>query len=124
MNDRKIDYPTGSENGMSFICNRWVFTGPQGYRVQFVGLAEGAPEDSERVWSVYSYAGSHTTPAWYDATTRHMTEDDAHAYAARLAKTTPHPGVDVAPEPEPEHTCGPGIQYGCDVPDCDAENGD
>ncbi len=24
-------------------------------------------------------------------------------------------------EPTPEHTCGPGIQYGCDVPDCDGD---
>lgn len=23
--------------------------------------------------------------------------------------------------PEPEHTCGPGINYGCDVPECDGD---
>lgn len=23
-----------------------------------------------------------------------------------------------------EHTCGPGITYGCDRPDCDGDNGD
>lgn len=27
-------------------------------------------------------------------------------------------------DPEPVHTCGPGIQWGCDVPDCDGDNGD
>ena len=29
-----------------------------------------------------------------------------------------------AEAPEPAHTCGPGIQWGCDVPDCDGDNGD
>lgn len=88
---RKIDYPTGNPNGMEFICNRWVFTGGKGYRVQFVGPPEGDPENANRSWAVFSYAGSHTRPAWYDDATRHMTEDDAHAFAASLANTEPHP---------------------------------
>lgn len=34
-------------------------------------------------------------------------------------------GVRTVPaRPEPVHTCGPGITYGCDVPDCDGDNGD
>jgi hypothetical protein len=69
---RKTDYPTGNPNGMSFICNRWVFTGPQGYRVQKQGDK----------WSVVSYTATGTCPVSSGA---RMTEDDAHALAAELA---------------------------------------
>lgn len=79
---RKTDYPTGNPNGMSFICNRWVFTGPQGYRVQFTG-GEG-----DNCWSVYSYTGAYSRPTYGGMS---LTEDDAHAFAASLARTTPHP---------------------------------
>lgn len=82
MTGRKIDYPTGNANGMSFIGGRWVYTGPQGYRVQFTG-GEG-----DACWSVFSYAGSSTSLC-YGGT--NLTEDDAHAFAARLARTAPHP---------------------------------
>lgn len=90
MAERKIVYPTGDPSGMEFIGGRWVFTGGSGYRVQFVGPPADDP-DSDRTWAVYSYTGPHSTPAWYDEKTRRMTEDDAHAFAARLARTTPHP---------------------------------
>lgn len=100
---RRTDYPTGNESGMGFICNRWVFTGGQGWRV------------------VDNGDGTHTVTNWHGRPCYgglNLAEDAAHEYAARLARTTPHP------KPEPEHTCGPGITYGCDVPDCDGENGD
>lgn len=80
---RKIDYPTGDPNGMSFICNKWVHTGPQGYRVQFTGTGEDRGD-----WSVFSYAGSHTRLVYGG---RDLSEDAAHEMAARLARTTPHP---------------------------------
>lgn len=82
---RKTDYPTGDPNGMSFICNRWVYTGPKGYRVVFDGNGE-RPD-----WLVLSYAGSSTRPVYGG---RHTTEDGAHEWAATLAKTTPHPKVE------------------------------
>jgi len=30
----------------------------------------------------------------------------------------------LAPAAEPAHTCGPGMNYGCDVPECDGNVGD
>lgn len=73
LSKRSRDYPTGSDNGMSFICNRWVFTGPQGYRVV-------CREDG---WYVESYAGSSVRPGYRTAP---YTEDAAHESAARLAR--------------------------------------
>lgn len=85
---RKTDYPTGNENGMSFICNRWVFTGPEGYRV--------VPQTDERGgFLVVRYNAAETHPVWLGSDdSMHMTEDEAHELAARMAKTTPHPPVD------------------------------
>lgn len=83
MSTRKTDYPTGSESGMSFICNRWVFTGPQGYRVAFDGTGHKLGE-----WVVRRYDASSTSFVYGG---RHTTEDAAHEYAALLARTTPHP---------------------------------
>ena len=80
MAERSIDYPTGDPNGMSFICNRWVFTGPEGYRVQFVG------GDGDQCWGVFRYDGAHTRRAYGEP----MTEDDAHALAARLSGRPVH----------------------------------
>lgn len=77
---RKTDYPTGGPDGMSFICNRWVFTGPKGYRVR--------PNEGG-TYNVYSYA--HTSERVAGPGGLRLSEDDAHAYAASLAKTTPHP---------------------------------
>lgn len=82
---RKIDYPTGPANGMSFICNRWVFTGPRGYRVQFTG--DGPDNDG---WSVFSYNAAGTRIVGH---ARGLTEDAAHEAAAQLANTTPHPAI-------------------------------
>lgn len=68
------DYPTGRTSGMSFISNRWVFTGSQGFRV----VRRGALFDVVR----------------YDASSQHvvyrgsgLSEDAAHALAARLAES-------------------------------------
>jgi hypothetical protein len=72
---RSTDYPTG--DGMSFICNRWVFTGPEGYRV----VALDAAEDR---YSVVRYTASETRPMYPE--TLDMTEDEAHAQAAHLAR--------------------------------------
>lgn len=74
--ERKTNYPTGSENGMEFICNRWVFTGGSGWRVRDNG------------------DGTHTVTDWGGRPTYggiNLPEDAAHEMAARLAKTTPHP---------------------------------
>lgn len=72
MSERKTDYPTGNPDGMSFICNRWVFTGPQGYRVVPDGTA----------FQVVSYDATGTRPAdWC----RNLTEDEAHEMAARMS---------------------------------------
>lgn len=86
MTARKLDYPTGNGNGMSFICNRWVFTGPEGYRVQF----DGTEADGDNGWAVFRYnaATTHLVRGG-----RGLTEDAAHEYAASLARTTPHPRV-------------------------------
>ena len=69
---RSTDYPTG--DGMSFICNRWVFTGPEGYRVK-------RHDDGTFYVVHYTVAGETCTFC-----PRDMSEDDAHEYAARLAK--------------------------------------
>ena len=76
---RKRDYSTGSKSGMSFICNRWVFTGPRGYRVKpngdgtFRVVSYNVSED----WRVVGHG-------------ERLSEDDAHELAARMAGTTPH----------------------------------
>jgi hypothetical protein len=72
---RTNDYPTGSADGMSFICNRWVFTGPKGYRVK--------PND-DGTFNVYSYA--HMQERVVGTFGMNLTEDAAHALAASLAK--------------------------------------
>lgn len=77
MSERKRDYPTGNPNGMSFICNRWVFTGPEGYRVR---------PNGDGSYNVYSYA--HTSER---AVALSFSENAAHELAASLARTTPHP---------------------------------
>lgn len=80
---RTTDYPTGSDNGMSFICNRWVFTGPEGYRVTAQSDGDG--------FLVIRYNGSSTRPVWVGEGSLNMSEDSAHELAASLAGTTPHP---------------------------------
>lgn len=70
------EYPTGDPSGMSFICNRWVFTGPEGYRVRFDTVGERTG------YFVFRYTGSHnrlTDP-------RPRTWTDAHRYAFTLAR--------------------------------------
>lgn len=85
MAERKTDYPTGSENGMSFICNRWVFTGSTGYRVR---------ANDDGTFRVVSYA--HTSERVAGSARIRMTEEEAHAFAASLARTVPHPPVVVS----------------------------
>lgn len=79
---RRRDYPTGNADGMSFICNRWVFTGPQGYRVT---------PNGDGTFHVVSYNAAETRLCWLGEDSRRMTEDAAHELAASLARTTPHP---------------------------------
>lgn len=79
MTERKTDYETGNVNGMSFICNRWTFTGPQGFRVK---------RDMDGTFYVVSFAHTTETHVWNGAK---LTEDKAHNLAASLAHTTPHP---------------------------------
>lgn len=76
--ERRTDYPTGNPSGMSFICNRWVFTGPQGYRV--------VPQSDGDGFLVVSYAANGTRPVWVGDGSLNLSEDDAHALAARLAR--------------------------------------
>lgn len=73
MTERKTDYPTGNPNGMSFICNRWVFTGPEGYRVK--------PE-GDGTFRVVRYNATRTEGVYGGSG---LTEDDAHAMAERLS---------------------------------------
>ncbi|MBD3004568.1 hypothetical protein [Streptomyces sp. 5-10] len=78
MTERSNDYPTGNPNGMSFLPGTgWRYTGPEGYRVVFDGTG---PDESG--WTVLRYHGAHTSPVHGG---RGLTEDDAHAMAARLA---------------------------------------
>lgn len=69
------DYPTGSESGMSFIGNRWVFTGAEGYRVK-------ADRDDAHLFMVVRYSAAGETP-FYGA--RGLTEEAAHVLAASYA---------------------------------------
>jgi len=85
--ERPIDYPTGDESGMSLIGSRRVFTGPEGYRVQFLG-GEG-----ERCWGVLRYVGAHTRVVYGG---RDLTVDGAHAYAARLSGRSVPPPAEVS----------------------------
>lgn len=82
MTERTLDYPTTRVDGMSFIGNRWVFTGPVGYRVVFDGTAA----DGNSVWAVLRYVGAHTR-AVFGGTG--LSEDAAHALAKRLAAPRP-----------------------------------
>ncbi len=86
MAKRRLDYPTGNGDGMSFISNRWVFTGPQGYRVQFTGTGD-EPGD----WSVFSYDAAETRIVGTFG--MGLSEEAAHELAARLAKMPVHPPV-------------------------------
>ena len=81
MANRKCDYPTGNPNGMSFIANRWVFTGPKGWRVE--------PNASGTAFNVVSMSDGRVAGLMG----LNLSEDDAHAYAARLANTVPHPSI-------------------------------
>ena len=78
---RKTDYSTAPENGMSFICNRWTFTGPEGYRVK-------ANDDGTFRVVHYNAAGDYRVAG---SGALSLTEDDAHEMAARLAKLPVHP---------------------------------
>jgi len=84
MSGRKRDYSTASETGMEFIGGRWVYAGDKGYRVVF----DGTEADGDRCWSVLSYNAAHTRPVHGG---RNLTEDNAHAMAARLARLPVHP---------------------------------
>lgn len=77
---RKTDYSTASANGLAFIANRWTYAGDEGYRVKH--------NHNTGRWFVVSYAGSTERPCYGNPG---MTEDDAHAYAARLARMPVHP---------------------------------
>lgn len=59
---------------MSFIMNRWVFTGPQGYRVR-------ANED-DGTFTVVHYNASGAQPVWGGV---RISEHAAHCMAARLS---------------------------------------
>jgi len=74
MSERSNEYHTGSENGMSFISNRWVFTGAEGYRVK-------QDTDDAHLFMVVRFNATGETP-FYGG--RGLSEDDAHAMAARL----------------------------------------
>ncbi|MGI5196910.1 hypothetical protein ACQEVY_25285 [Streptomyces sp. CA-288835] len=69
------DYPTGNPDGMSFICNRWVFTGAEGYRVK-------PDSDDEGLFMVVRYNATGQTP-FYGG--RGLSERDAHEMAASLS---------------------------------------
>ncbi|MET9385320.1 hypothetical protein ABZY09_30675 [Streptomyces sp. NPDC002928] len=73
--ERSNDYPTGNASGMSFISNRWVFTGAEGYRVK-------QDSDDTHLSMVVRYNATGETP-FYGG--RGLSEDDAHAMAARLS---------------------------------------
>jgi hypothetical protein len=73
MSERSNDYPTGDPSGMSFICNRWTFTGPEGYRVVPDGTA----------FQVVRYDATGTSPTYLG---QNLTEDEAHDMAARLSR--------------------------------------
>ncbi|MEV3860686.1 hypothetical protein AB0J38_41055 [Streptomyces sp. NPDC050095] len=73
MTEQGADYPTENLNGMSFIANRWVFTGLEGYRVK--------PVDGG--FQVYHYTAAGERLANYK--TDPMSEDEAHELAAGLA---------------------------------------
>jgi hypothetical protein len=81
MAERKRDYPTGNDNGMSFISNRWVFTGAEGYRVL-------PDRDDPHLFVVVRYNAASTT-GFYGG--RGLTEEAAHTLAASLAGTSVHP---------------------------------
>lgn len=76
--ERKTTYPTGDPGGMSFICNRWAFTGPEGYRVE-------PEEDGVGLFRVVRYNAAGTEGVCGG---RRLTEDAAHAMAKRLAAPT------------------------------------
>jgi len=68
---RSTDYPVVNNDGMSFLNNGWVFTGPQGYRV--------VPEGGTYTVVYYNAAGSGPV---YNGTG--LDEDAAHDLASRL----------------------------------------
>jgi hypothetical protein len=69
------NYPTGDGSGMSFIANRWVFTGSRGFGVRLRADSAG--------YMVVAYHGSSERVTY---TAMHpMMLADAHAAAASLA---------------------------------------
>lgn len=81
---RKTNYSTASENGMEFICNRWVFTGDKGYRVK---------ANDDGTFRVVSYTAAGERAVWLGPESDRMAEDAAHELAASLAKLPVHPKV-------------------------------
>jgi hypothetical protein len=77
---RKRTYSTASETGMELIANRWVYAGDKGYRVR---------PNGDGTFRVVSYA--HTTERPVGSWALSMGESEAHEYAARMARTIPHP---------------------------------
>lgn len=75
MSERSNDYPTGTPNGMSFIGNRWVFTGAEGYRVK-------QDRDDAHLYMVVRYNATGETPFYGGLG---LSEDDAHTLAAEYA---------------------------------------
>jgi len=73
---KKMDYPTGPKDGMSFIGGRYVFTGPQGYRVKPDGNGAGT-------FKVVSFTVAGERLVYADA--QGLSENMAHVIAARLA---------------------------------------
>jgi hypothetical protein len=80
MSDRQEIYRIPSSgDGMSFICNRWVYTGGPGYYKVEQRKADGA-------WLVCQYAPTGVFDRVVSPARGHATEDEAHAYAAELIK--------------------------------------
>jgi hypothetical protein len=75
VNRKQTDYGTGREDGMSFIGNRWVFTGAEGYRVK-------PDPDDAGLFRVVRYTAAGETPFYGGSG---LSEDDAHEMAAKLS---------------------------------------
>jgi hypothetical protein len=83
MSEGITNYPTGNTNGMSFIGNRWVFTGSKGYRVK-------PDQHDEGLFMVVSYNATGERP-FYGG--RGLNKVDAHALAVRLSGRSVVEGV-------------------------------
>jgi len=71
----------------------------------------------------YEAATAQIDTAPQDVSEIRMVRTDHWGVASVSGRWSPNRKRPVAVA-EAEHTCGPGIQYGCDVPECDGNNGD